>query len=79
MLIDSDKDAIKAFITQRHHHYVYEKGWIDDYSLDCIERRYVHYNDQGGNSFIGNLMSELREIPRRPQSSMNTEEKEKKE
>lgn len=65
MLIDSDKDAIKAFITKEHHLFCYEKGWIDDYSLDCIERRYSHYEDQGGNSFIKNLVMQLRRLPRR--------------
>ena len=43
ILIDSDKDAIKAYITKEHHYFCYERGWIDDYSLDCIEKRYEHY------------------------------------
>lgn len=64
LLIESDKDAIKAYITKQHHYFVYEKGWIDDYSLNCIEQRYNHYKDQGGNSFIGNLMTELRQLPK---------------
>jgi len=45
LLISSDKDDIKAFITREHHYFCYQKGWIDDYSLDCIERRYNHYRD----------------------------------
>ena len=45
LLIASDKDAIKAFITREHHYFVYQKGWIDDYSLDCVEQRYQHYED----------------------------------
>ena len=40
--------------------------WIDDYSLDCIERRYKHYIDEGGNSFIGQLMIEIRKLPHQP-------------
>ena len=63
MLINSDKDSIKAYITKQHHHFVYDQKWIDDYSLDCIEQRYAHYKDQGGNSFIAGLMKELRELP----------------
>lgn len=66
LLIESDKDAIKAFITREHHYFVYQKGWVDDYSLNCIEQRYSHYKDQGGNSFIGNLMTELRQLPKQP-------------
>ena len=66
LLIDSDKDSIKSFITDRHHHFCYDKKWIDDYSLDCIEKRYKHYTDEGGNSFIHDLMKELRALPKQP-------------
>lgn len=64
MLISSDKDDIKAFITRQHHDFCHHKGWIDDYSLDCIERRYSHYKDEGGNSFINILMQEIRALPK---------------
>ena len=66
LLIASDKDDIKSFITREHHYFCYQKGWIDDYSLDCIEKRYQHYNDEGGNSFVKGLMNEIRELPKRP-------------
>lgn len=71
LLIESDKDDIKAFITRQHHYFVYQKGWIDDYSLDCIEQRYNHYEDQGGNSFIASLMKELRALPKQPPTQNN--------
>ena len=64
VLITSDRDAIKAFITKEHHHFCYEKGWIDDYSLDCLEHRFQHYQEERGNSFIENLMNELRALPK---------------
>lgn len=64
ILVESDKDDIKSFITDKHHYFVYEKKWIDDHSLDCIEKRYKHYTDEGGNSFIATLMSELRALPK---------------
>lgn len=66
LLIESDKDDIKAWITEKHHHHCYEKGWIDDYTMDCIEKRFKHYEDEGGNSFIANLMDEIRNLDRRP-------------
>ena len=66
LLINSDKDAIKAYITRQHHYFVYERKWIDDYSLDCIERRFVHYQQEGGNTFIQELMQELRALPKQP-------------
>lgn len=68
LLIDSDRDDIKSFITREHHYFCYQKGWIDDYSMDCIEKRYKHYTDEGGNSFIHSLMEELRELPTQPNS-----------
>lgn len=67
LLIDSDKDAIKAFIIDKHHHFCYEQKWIDDYSMDVLEKRYVHYVDEKGNSYVETLMKELRELPRVPQ------------
>lgn len=64
MLIDSDKDDIKSFLTREHHYFCYQKGWVDDYSLECCERRYAHYRKEGGNSFIEGFMKELRELPK---------------
>lgn len=66
MLIESDKADIKAYITEKHHHFVYDKKWIDDYSLDSLEKRFNHYVEEGGNSFIGGLMSEIRQLPKTP-------------
>ena len=66
LLIESDKDNIKSFITKEHHFFCYENKWIDDYSLDCIERRFSHYKDEGGNSFVEELIEELRALPKNP-------------
>lgn len=71
LLIDSDKDAIKSFIVKEHHHFVAQK-WIDDFSLDTIEKRYSHYKAEGGNSYIGDLIQDLRALPNFP-PSMNKE------
>jgi hypothetical protein len=68
ILVDSDKDSIKAYLTDKHHYYTYAQGWIDDYNLDCIERRYVHYKKAGGNSFVDHLMEDLRLLPTQPPS-----------
>lgn len=66
MLVQSDKDAIKAYITKQNLFFVHQQGWIDAYSLDCLQKRYDHYQDQGGNSFIETLMGQLRNLPRVP-------------
>lgn len=62
LLLRSDRDDIKAWITQQHHYYCYELKYIDDFSLDCIEKRYTHYKAEGGNSFIEDLMTDLRSL-----------------
>lgn len=66
-LIESDREDIKAWITDKYHYFSH-KGWIDDYSLDCIEQRYARYVKEGGNSFIGDLMSKIRALPTEPPS-----------
>lgn len=64
LLINSDRDDIKAFITREHHYFCYKMKWIDDYSLDCLEHRFQHYQEEEGNSFIEGLMKELRALPK---------------
>lgn len=66
LLKDSDKDDIKAYITEKYHDYVENIGWIDDYTMEILERRYHHYQEEGGNSFIGAMMEQLRSLPRTP-------------
>lgn len=65
-LIESDKDSIKAFIVEKHHAHVEKFKWIDDYTMDVLEKRYVHYKDEGGNSYAAHLMEDLRELPKNP-------------
>ena len=63
ILVSSERDDIKAFITKEHHFFCYKQKWIDNYSLDSIEKRYRHYKDMGGNSYIDSLLEELRALP----------------
>ena len=66
ILIQSDRDDIKADIVKQYHYFVENKKWIDDFSLDTIERRYQHYKDEGGNSYIKGLMEKIRQLPNQP-------------
>lgn len=66
MLIESDKEDIKSYITEKHHFFVYGQGWIDDYSLECLERRFAVYQQEHGNSFVEGLMNEIRALPKQP-------------
>ena len=64
VLLASDKDDIKSWITEKHHYFCYESKCIDYQSLDCMEKRYRHYVDEGGNSFVADLMKEVRALPK---------------
>ena len=66
MLIESDKEDIKSYITEKHHFFVYGQGWIDDHSLECLERRFAVYQQEHGNSFVEGLMNEIRALPKQP-------------
>lgn len=64
ILIDSDKDDIKSWIVEKHHHFCYEVKAIDYYSLESIERRYAHYKEENGNSYVATLIEELQALPK---------------
>ncbi|MBO7535780.1 MAG: hypothetical protein J6T34_01375 [Bacilli bacterium] len=66
LLIESDRDDIKSDIVKQYHYFVENKKWIDDFSLDSIERRYKHYKDEGGNSYVKGLMEKIRQLPNQP-------------
>ena len=66
LLTESDKEDIKAFITNQHHFFVYQQEWIDDYSMECLEKRFAVYEKEHGNSFVLGLMNEIRALPKRP-------------
>ena len=68
MLIISDKNDIKAWITEKYHE-VMKKGWVDDYELDCLEKRFADYRQEGGNSYIEDLMEDIRKLPKTSHSS----------
>lgn len=64
LLIESDKDNIKSWIVEKHHHFCYEIKAIDYFSLESIERRYDHYCAESGNSYIATLMEEIKALPK---------------
>ena len=66
MLVESDKESIKAYITERHHFFVQERKWIDYHSMNCLERRFAIYEREHGNSFVEDLMNDLRQLPKMP-------------
>ena len=61
-LIESDRDAIKSWIVMLYRKYKIDATDFDSMEMDLLERRYNHYKQQGGNSYIDNIMVELRQI-----------------
>ena len=64
LLIDSDKDDIRDCITDKYHYFMKLK-YIDDFTLDCLERRFKSYKQEGGNTYVDSMMEELRRLPRK--------------
>lgn len=61
-LIASDVEDIKSDIVKQYHHFT-SKQWIDDFSMDAIERRFARYEEEGGNSYVHTLVEKLRQLP----------------
>ena len=66
LLLTSDRDNIKAYIVEKHHYFCYNRKWIDDYSMDCIEKKYETYQKENGNSYVSDLVKDLRALPPKP-------------
>lgn len=58
------QENTRSFLIDAHHRFKYEVEGIDDLNLQSLERRYLFYKTAGGNSFIDDLMREVRELPR---------------
>lgn len=61
MLIDSDKEDIRAYILEKWTYYCQGQNPIDERTMECLETRYLIYKSENGNSFVHILMEELRE------------------
>ena len=62
MLVESDRDDIKSWLVQQYHYFM-KLGSIDDFSKDTIEKRAAHYFIEGGNSYIEDLLKQIRKLP----------------
>lgn len=65
-LTESDMNDIKSWIVEQYHKFYGHQGWIDAYSADTIERRFGDYQAEGGNSYVHNLVNQLRTLPMDP-------------
>ena len=62
LLTESDKDDIRGWIVEKYHYCQALDIPIDSFTMDTIEKRYQHYKDEGGNSYITHIMEELRSM-----------------
>lgn len=58
------QENTRSYLIDAHHKFCYEVHAIDDLNLQAMERRYLYYKTAGGNSFVDNLMDEVRALPR---------------
>lgn len=61
---DRLQENTRSFIIDKHHYFCYQIKAIDDMNLQSLERRYMYYKADGGDSFIDQLMEEIRQLPR---------------
>lgn len=62
LLIQSDKDSIKSWIVERYNHFKRHPEELDQMQWDLLNKRYQHYKDEGGNSYIEDVMAKLKDI-----------------
>jgi hypothetical protein len=65
-LTESDMHDIKAWIVEQYHKFYIGQGWVDAFSAETIDRRYEDYIEEGGNSYIKNLMDQLHTLSMDP-------------
>ncbi len=54
----------RSYIIDKHHYFCYQVKAIDDLNLQSLERRYLYYKAEGGDTFVDGLMDEVRALPR---------------
>ena len=63
MLKVSDMRDIKGWIVEKHHQLMKQK-WVDDFTMDTLEKRYLSYTTEGGNTYVEDLMNDIRNLPK---------------
>ena len=58
------QENTRSYLIDAHHKFCYDVRAIDDLNLQAMERRYLYYKTAGGNSFVDNLMDEVRALPK---------------
>lgn len=64
LLQERMQENTRSYLIDAHHKFCYQIKKIDDLNLQSLERRYLYYKSSGGDTFIDNLMEDIRELPR---------------
>lgn len=63
VLVQSDIEDIRSWVVRQYHYFKKNPELkIDDFEMDCIEKRFQCYEKEGGNSYIHDLVDEIREM-----------------
>ena len=65
LIIESDKEGIKSYITDKYYQAINDK-YIELHVLQALELRYEKYLQENGNTYVGRLMAQLRQMPNTP-------------
>lgn len=58
------QENTRSFLIDAHNKFCYQLKKIDDLNLQSIERHYLYYKTAGGDTFIDQLMVDIRALPR---------------
>lgn len=64
LLQERMQENTRSYLIDAHHKFCYQFKQIDDLNLQSLERRYLYYKSSGGDTFVDNLMEDLRELPK---------------
>lgn len=69
ILTESDRDDIKSWLVEKYNYYnAFPARKLSTHTMDTIEKRYSHYKEEGGNSYIDNtILPGLREMAKEEQ------------
>lgn len=63
LLIDSDKEDIKSMLLSNYYRWT-KRGKIDLYTLNTLEEKFKKYEKENGNTFVEDLMKQMRSLPK---------------
>lgn len=57
------QDDARWSFKDAYNYYFLKIGKIDEHTMEALEKKYEHYKEAGGNSFVDTIMEQLRTLP----------------